>query len=226
MFSKQKLYQNKFIIMLKKLNIIFFIYYFFVVSPILNATESNLTIKIKTQQQEENPDAKIMLENLAKLKEIKELQDYISKTNNKSRGVSYIIDSEKQNVDGKDCYRIRTGINGKFRWEGHYIFYVNSKNLKEFFIEDVIEGDIVFMEIWRDRERKRIEKYKKELRFKIFDNDGYTNLRKEKNTTSSILEKVKTGEAIEILNNKGNWYLVKTKAGNQGYVYKTKIISE
>jgi hypothetical protein len=59
--------------------------------------------------------------------------------------------------------------------------------------------------------------------FKIYDKDGYTNLRKEKNTTSSILEKVKTGETVEIIQQSGDWYLVKTKAGNQGYVYKTKI---
>jgi hypothetical protein len=59
--------------------------------------------------------------------------------------------------------------------------------------------------------------------FYISDPDGYTNLRKEKNTTSSILEKVKTGESVEVIEQSGDWYLVKTKAGNQGYVYKTKI---
>ncbi len=62
-----------------------------------------------------------------------------------------------------------------------------------------------------------------ETRYKINDPDGYTNLRKEKNTTSSILEKVKTGESVEVIEQSGDWYLVKTKAGNQGYVYKTKI---
>ena len=60
----------------------------------------------------------------------------------------------------------------------------------------------------------------------IRDTDGYTNLRKEKSTTSAILEKVKTGETIEVLEQSGDWYLVKTKAGNQGYIFKTKIVSE
>jgi hypothetical protein len=60
----------------------------------------------------------------------------------------------------------------------------------------------------------------------VIDPDGYTNLRKEKNSTSDIVEKVKAGDRIEVLDNAGNWWLVKTKTGNQGYVYKTKIKSE
>ena len=62
--------------------------------------------------------------------------------------------------------------------------------------------------------------------YTIQDADGYTNLRKEKSTTSVILEKVKTGEKVEVIEQSGDWYLVKTKAGNQGYIFKTKIVSE
>lgn len=62
--------------------------------------------------------------------------------------------------------------------------------------------------------------------YKIQDPDGYTNLRKDKNTTSSILEKIKTGEIVEVVQQSGDWYLVKTKSGNQGYVFKTKIVYE
>ena len=61
---------------------------------------------------------------------------------------------------------------------------------------------------------------------KINDPDGYTNLRKEKSTTSSILEKIKTGAIVEVKEQSGDWYLVKTKSGNQGYVFKTKIVYE
>jgi Bacterial SH3 domain len=61
---------------------------------------------------------------------------------------------------------------------------------------------------------------------KINDPDGFTNLRKEKSTTSAILEKLKTGESVEVIEQVGDWYLVKTKAGNTGYVFKTKIIEE
>lgn len=61
---------------------------------------------------------------------------------------------------------------------------------------------------------------------KILDADGYTNLRKDKNSTSDIIEKVKSGEKIEVLDDSGNWWYIQTKSGNKGYVYKTKIKSE
>jgi uncharacterized protein YgiM (DUF1202 family) len=57
---------------------------------------------------------------------------------------------------------------------------------------------------------------------KINDSDGYTNLRREKNSVSTILEKVKTGESVEVLDNSDDWWLIKTKSGNKGYIYKTK----
>ena len=60
----------------------------------------------------------------------------------------------------------------------------------------------------------------------IQDSDGYTNLREQKSKESVVLQKINNREKIEVLDNTGDWYLVKTKAGNQGYVFKTKIISE
>ena len=89
--------------------------------------------------------------------------------------------------------------------------YFNFQRLKDY-VENVYGGD-------SDSEETNVI-------FKINDPDGYTNLRKEKNSTSDIVEKVKAGDRIEVLDNAGNWWLVKTKTGNQGYVYKTKIKSE
>jgi hypothetical protein len=64
------------------------------------------------------------------------------------------------------------------------------------------------------------------IRVKITDPDGYTNLRKEENSTSHILEKIKTGELVEVIKQSGDWYLVKTKSGKEGYIFKTKIASK
>jgi len=89
--------------------------------------------------------------------------------------------------------------------------YFNFQRLKDY-VENVYGGD-------SDSEETNVI-------FKINDPDGYTNLRKEKNSTSDIVEKVKSGEKIEVLDDSTNWWLVKTKTGNQGYVYKTKIKSE
>lgn len=57
----------------------------------------------------------------------------------------------------------------------------------------------------------------------IKDPDGYTNLRKEKNTNSTILQKINSGDSIEVLDNSSDWFLVKTKEGKQGYVHKSRI---
>jgi hypothetical protein len=62
--------------------------------------------------------------------------------------------------------------------------------------------------------------------FCIQDSDGYTNLRKEKNASSEILQKIITGSQVEVLDKSDNWWLVKTKEGKKGYVYKTKIKTE
>ncbi len=57
----------------------------------------------------------------------------------------------------------------------------------------------------------------------INDSDGYTNLRREKNTFSQILQKISNGSEVEVLDNSGDWWLVQTKEGKKGYVFKTKI---
>ncbi|WDF64937.1 SH3 domain-containing protein [Flavobacterium sp. KACC 22763] len=62
--------------------------------------------------------------------------------------------------------------------------------------------------------------------FKISDPDGFTNLRKEKNSSSEILQKINNNTEVEVLDDSGNWWLIKTSSGNKGYVYKTKIKAE
>ena len=57
----------------------------------------------------------------------------------------------------------------------------------------------------------------------IQDPDGFTNLRKDKTTTSEVLQKIKSGEQIEVLDNSGDWFLVQTKDGKKGYVYRSRV---
>jgi hypothetical protein len=114
----------------------------------------------------------------------------------------------------------------------------------------IIEGEIILdnvtvikSDLYNDnvpKERKTIKNLKVNIsdfnyndfkntflvRLKISDPDGYTNLRKEKSTASSIIEKVKAGEFVEVIKQSGDWYLVKTKSGKEGYIFKTKIVAE
>lgn len=57
----------------------------------------------------------------------------------------------------------------------------------------------------------------------IEDPDGYTNLRKDKNTTSEVLQKIKSGEQIEVLDSSGDWWLIQTKENKKGYVHKSRV---
>ncbi|WP_407403207.1 SH3 domain-containing protein [Chryseobacterium sp.] len=76
----------------------------------------------------------------------------------------------------------------------------------------------------KSRNKKcRVEKVKIKEDYSIQDSDGYTNLRKDKNPSSEIIKKIKTGEKIELLDKNGDWYLVQTKDGQKGYVHKSRI---
>lgn len=59
----------------------------------------------------------------------------------------------------------------------------------------------------------------------IQDPDGFSNLRKEKNSSSEVLQKIKSGENIEVIDNIGDWWQVKTKEGKTGYVHKSRVKS-
>ncbi|MDH6252772.1 hypothetical protein M2347_002499 [Chryseobacterium sp. H1D6B] len=61
--------------------------------------------------------------------------------------------------------------------------------------------------------------------YSIQDPDGYTNLRKDKNRSSEVLQKIKSGESIDVLNKSGEWFLIRTKEGKEGYVHKSRIKS-
>jgi hypothetical protein len=57
----------------------------------------------------------------------------------------------------------------------------------------------------------------------IQDPDGYTNMRKGRGTSSPILQKINSGEKIEVINSTGDWFLIKTKKGLTGYVHKSRV---
>lgn len=63
----------------------------------------------------------------------------------------------------------------------------------------------------------------KPVGYEVFDQDGYSNLRKEKSTSSAVIEKLKTGEKIEILDQNSDWWFVKTSSGRTGYLHKSRI---
>ncbi|WP_185291116.1 SH3 domain-containing protein [Chryseobacterium lactis] len=60
----------------------------------------------------------------------------------------------------------------------------------------------------------------------INDPDGYTNLRKDKSTQAEVIQKIKSGISVQILDDSGDWWKIATDDGKQGYIHKSRIKSE
>jgi len=71
----------------------------------------------------------------------------------------------------------------------------------------------------------KIEKTISIKKYYINDPDGYSNLREEKSSSSEVLQKIKSGEHIEVIDNSDDWFLVKTKEGKTGYIHKSRVKS-
>ena len=99
------------------------------------------------------------------------------------------------------------------------------KNVQETIKEDKKEGYETYLVSESKIDKISTLSNSKFTTNKIQDPDGYTNLRKDKTATSEILQKIKSGEHIDVLDNTGDWFLVKTKEGKQGYVHKSRIKS-
>lgn len=57
----------------------------------------------------------------------------------------------------------------------------------------------------------------------INDKDGYVNIRKEPDTQSEIVGKIRDKEIFNYWPTYTNWYIIETKDGIRGYVYKDRI---
>ena len=99
------------------------------------------------------------------------------------------------------------------------------KNVQETIKEDKKEGYETYLVSESKIDKISTLSNSKFTTNKIQDPDGYTNLRKDKTATSEILQKIKSGDHIEVLDNSGDWFLIKTKEGKQGYVHKSRIKS-
>lgn len=132
------------------------------------------------------------------------------------------LDSLKNVVDGADAeFYVETYKNIIIDDTENFLNYIKSNH------KEIDENVIAFFEqdkkIFKiiNKKLKRIGKIENLAYIK--DSDGYTNLRKEGNKNSEIIQKVKTSAEVEILKSSDDWFLVKTKEGNIGYVHKSRI---
>lgn len=111
-----------------------------------------------------------------------------------------------------------------FSWEENN-FYLSEIQVSEFFDNKVRRYKI--------SKRICIDKFDYDNIFDYIQNtytiqgpDGCTNLRQKKSASSEILQKIKSGEPVEIMDNSGDWILVKTREGKEGYVHYSRIRPE
>lgn len=123
-------------------------------------------------------------------------------------------------------------------WILKHIIYKTMSDVSENavkYICDVIQNIDITKSGWSEKlqpipaENERNRKCRTEgvenpaKQYTIQDPDGYTNLRKERGTASPVLQKINSGENIEVINNTGDWFLIKTKKGLTGYVHKSRV---
>jgi len=61
------------------------------------------------------------------------------------------------------------------------------------------------------------------LKGTIVDPDGYTNIRKEGKIDAEIIQKINSGEKVDIIDKSKDWYYIQTFHGTTGYIHKSRI---
>lgn len=103
-------------------------------------------------------------------------------------------------------------------------------------IDSILNNNVAYLKMIKDNKYYNFDELKSYLEnnydsssaeisdiYFINDADGYTNLRKEKSSTSEVLQKITAGEEVQVLDKNGDWWQVQTNEGKKGYVFKTKI---
>ncbi len=91
------------------------------------------------------------LKAIENLPEFKEADIQINAMTNGKQSITCIIDAPTEN---DPYFYIQAGYNQESWFEPYYIFVVNAETFAVS-IEDVIEGDVVSIDLWRKREETR-----------------------------------------------------------------------
>jgi hypothetical protein len=93
----------------------------------------------------------MVFEVIESLPEYKEAAIQISALTNGQQSVSLILQEPNEEIQS---YYVRVGYNQESWFETYYHFYVDP-NTFEVTVEDVIEGDVVSLKTWRERNENR-----------------------------------------------------------------------
>lgn len=111
----------------------------------VESTEEKISNEIPAEIEEK------ILSTIRSLPEVEEVSKYMKSASDQKKGMAYIIQPPEE---GSQDFHIRAGLNGEYRFETYYHFYINTSDYKVK-IYDVIEADVVDMDEWRKREKGR-----------------------------------------------------------------------
>lgn len=73
-----------------------------------------------------------------------------------------------------------------------------------------------------DKKQEQVVEYQRACR--IYDKDGWTNLRQLPSSDSRILTRLANDTEVQIVSESGNWFQIRTGSNVTGFVYKENIL--
>ncbi len=113
-----------------------------------NDSSTNNNNELDTIEETAEDKALKAVENLP---EFKEADIQINAMTNGKQSISCIIDAPTENDPN---FYIQAGYNQESWFEPYFVFVVNAETFTVS-VEDVIEGDVVSLDLWRKREEQR-----------------------------------------------------------------------
>lgn len=86
---------------------------------------------------------------LTQLEEIQAQEGVLNSLFGENTHISYLIDSTSYNE--KEVYAITAGYNNEERFETYYHFYIDKSSCQDILVMDVVTGDYISPEEWRNR---------------------------------------------------------------------------
>jgi hypothetical protein len=126
------------------------IFIFLSITACKNSSDSENSSDSSVQSVERSDEDKA-LDAVIKLQEFKDVNEQIKAITNGKQEATFIINAPSE--DHSEYY-IQVGYNQEQWFENMYIFIVDPKTF-DVSIEDLIEGDVVPIETWRQREERR-----------------------------------------------------------------------
>lgn len=90
------------------------------------------------------------IEAVRKLPEVVKQQHYLDSLTKHQHGVNYMTSSKE--IDGKEYYQIDAGYSGEFRRENYWTFYVDKQDCSTIRVSDNVEGTIISVDEWHQKE--------------------------------------------------------------------------